>query len=38
MYLDGEVPKKMLADMVKASQKTLLSGLGKKAQREILEE
>jgi predicted DNA-binding protein (MmcQ/YjbR family) len=35
-YLDGEVPRAVLADMVCAAHKTTLSSLSKKAQREIL--
>ena len=35
VYLDGEVPKGVLADMVLAAHKALLSSLSKKAQREI---
>lgn len=38
VYLDGEVPKEILADMVTASYRTLLSSLSKKAQWEILGE
>lgn len=34
-YLDGEVPQAVLADMVVAAYKNMLSTLGKKAQREI---
>lgn len=37
VYLDGTVPRDVLADMVKASHKTLLATLSKKAQKEILE-
>ncbi len=36
VYLDGEVPQQVLADMVQAAHKTLLSSLSKKAQMEIL--
>ena len=36
-YLDGELPREVLADMVRASHKALLSSLSKKAQREIIE-
>lgn len=36
VYLDGNVPKEVIADMVIASHKTLLSSLSKKAQKEIL--
>lgn len=35
-YLDGEVPREVLADMVRASHKVLLSSLSRKAQQEIL--
>lgn len=38
VYLDGAVPKEVLADMVRASHKWMLSSLSKKAQREILGE
>jgi predicted DNA-binding protein (MmcQ/YjbR family) len=38
VYLDGEVPQEVLADMVCAAHKTLLSSLSKKAWREILGE
>lgn len=38
VYLDGEVPKEVLADMVLASYKVLLSSLSKKVQREIMGE
>ena len=36
IYLDGEVPREMLADIVLASHKVLLSSLSRKAQWEIL--
>lgn len=35
-YLDGEVPREVLADMVKAAHGALLSCLSQRAQREIL--
>lgn len=35
VYLDGEVPKAVFADMVHASYTLMLSSLSKKAQREI---
>ncbi len=35
VYLDGEVPQEVIADMVCASYKVLLASLSKKAQREI---
>ena len=38
VYLDGDVPREVLADMVQASYKVALSSLSKKAQREILGE
>lgn len=38
VYLDGEVPRDVVAEMIKASHKTLLSTLSKKAQGEILAE
>lgn len=38
VYLDGGVPQEVLADMVQASHRALLSSLSKKAQREILGE
>lgn len=38
VYLDGEVPREMLADMVLASHHVLLSSLTKKVQRQILGE
>lgn len=38
VYLDGEVPREVLADMVRASHKALLSSLSQKARREILGE
>lgn len=37
VYLDGEVPQAVLADIVQASYRVLFSSLTKKAQREILE-
>lgn len=37
VYLDGTVPRDVLANMVCVSHKTALSSLSKKAQREILE-
>lgn len=36
-YLDGEVPREVLADMVYASYKVSLSSLSKKTQREIMD-
>lgn len=36
VYLDGEVPDEVIADMVCASHKVLLSSFSKKAQSEIL--
>lgn len=36
-YLDGEVPRAVLADMVRAAHQAILASLSKKAQREILE-
>lgn len=38
VYLDGDVPQEVLADMIRASYKEVLSSLSKKAQREILGE
>lgn len=38
VYLDGDVPQEVLADMVCASHKLVLSSLSKKVQREILGE
>jgi len=35
VYLDSDVPQEVLADMVLASHKLVLSSLSKKAQREI---
>lgn len=35
VYLDGEVPKEVITDMVNASHKVLLSSLSKKVQHEI---
>lgn len=37
-YLDGELPREVLGDMVRASHKALLSSLSKKVQREIMGE
>lgn len=37
-YLDGELPREVLADMVLASHRVLLSTLSKKAQRELMGE
>ena len=37
VYLDGEVPREVIADMVCAACKVMLASLSKKAQREILE-
>lgn len=37
VYLDGEVPREVLSDMVRASHNVLFSSLSKKAQREILQ-
>lgn len=34
-YLDGEVPREVLADMVRAAHRVVLASLGKKAQQEI---
>lgn len=36
VYLDGTVPREVLADMVIASHRVLLSSLSKKARQEIL--
>lgn len=36
VYLDGDVPKDVLAEMIQASHKVLLGTLSKKAQAEIL--
>ncbi len=36
VYLDGAVPRDVLADMARAAHKTVLSTLSGKAQREIL--
>jgi len=36
VYLDGNVPQEVLADMIRASHKEVLSLLSKKAQREIM--
>lgn len=36
VYLDGTVPKEVVASMVNAAHKTILASLSKKAQREIL--
>ena len=38
VYLDGEVPREVLADMVNASYKTALLSLSGKARREIQDE
>ena len=38
VYLDGEVPQKILTDMIFSSHRVLLSSLSKRAQREILGE
>ncbi len=38
VYLDGEVPQELLADIVYASYELTLSSLSKKAQREIQDE
>lgn len=38
VYLDGEVPREVLGDMVRASYGTMLSSLSKKAQKEIMGE
>ena len=38
VYLDGEVPQELLADIVYASYKLMLSSLSKKTQREIQDE
>ena len=38
VYLDGEVPREVILDMVVASHRVMLSSLSKKAQREILGE
>ncbi len=38
VYLDGEVPPEVIEDMVRASHRTMLASLSKKAQREILGE
>ncbi len=38
VYLDGEVPKEVLADMVCASYTVMVSSLSKKARQEILGE
>lgn len=38
VYLDGAVPKEVIADTIKASHDVLLRSLSKKAQREILGE
>jgi predicted DNA-binding protein (MmcQ/YjbR family) len=38
VYLDGQVPREVLADVAYASHKWLLSSLPKKVQREILGE
>lgn len=35
-YLDGNVPREVLADMVRSAHKEVLSSLSKKAQQEIL--
>ncbi|MDL2293724.1 MmcQ/YjbR family DNA-binding protein [Ruminococcaceae bacterium OttesenSCG-928-D13] len=37
VYLDGAVPRQVLADIAGAAHRTVLSSLSKKAQREILE-
>ena len=37
-YLDGAVPREVLADMVRASHKVVVLSLSKKAQREVLGE
>jgi predicted DNA-binding protein (MmcQ/YjbR family) len=37
VYLDADVPREMLVDMVRASHETVLSSLSKKAQQEIAE-
>ena len=37
-YLDGDVPREVLADVVHAAHKVVFSSLSKKAQREILGE
>lgn len=38
VYLDGEVPHEVLADMIRASYETMLLSLSKKAQKEIMGE
>ncbi len=38
IYLDGEVPREVISDAVRASYRVLLSSLSRKAQREILGE
>jgi predicted DNA-binding protein (MmcQ/YjbR family) len=37
VYLDGDVPREVIADMVRASHKTLLASFSEKARRELLE-
>lgn len=37
VYLDGEVPREIVADMVQASHRVVFSSLTRKAQREISE-
>lgn len=38
VYLDSEVPAELIADMVRASHRVMLTSLSKKIQREILGE
>ena len=38
VYLDGEVPQEVLADVVQASYRAVFSSLSKKARREMQDE